>query len=83
MANETLGAGRRRKHRSGWRADKLFDGLPAQRFIDLYQPNRESDFYEIHPPPTTHDEFAKLLAEALHARGLISIASRASSVGPT
>lgn len=53
------------------KADDIFPGLAPRRFIDLYQPNREDVFYEVHPPPATLDEFASLLVDALQARGVL------------
>src|SRR5439155_10601217 len=45
--------------------DTVFPGLSDQRFIDLYRPDHEAAFYEIHPPAPTLDDFAELLAEEL------------------
>jgi hypothetical protein len=55
------------------RPQDVFAELPAHRFIDLYRPNREDDFYEIHPPPATLDELAGLLAQALNDLGLLTV----------
>ncbi len=52
-------------------ADSVYPGLAPERFIDLYQPGREPAFYQVHPPPATLDEFARLLIETLRARGTI------------
>jgi hypothetical protein len=64
--------------------DNVLPGLPPQRFIDLYEPNREPDFYEIHPQPPTLDELARLLIKALRERGLIrTAASDANGARPS
>jgi hypothetical protein len=54
------------------KADSVFPGFPDERFIDLYRPDREAAFYEVHPPPPILDEFAELLAEALQTRTLLT-----------
>ena len=54
--------------------DSVYPELTADRYIDLYQPGREPDFYLVHPPPATLDEFARLLSETLRARGFIPAA---------
>ena len=51
------------------KADTVFPGFRDERFIDLHRPNREADFYEVHPPAPILDEYAALLAEALASRG--------------
>lgn len=51
------------------KANTVFPGFPEARFIDLYRPDREAAFYEVHPPAPVLDEYAQLLAEALQHRG--------------
>jgi len=53
-------------------AASVFRGLPASRFIHLYRPGREADFYEIHPPARILDEFAGMLVDELRSRGLLA-----------
>jgi hypothetical protein len=45
--------------------------LGADRFISLYKPDRESQFYEVHPPPSILDEYAAILTDELGKRGLL------------
>ena len=52
-------------------ADSVYPGLASDRFIDLFQPDREPAFYRVHPPPAILDEYAQLLIEALRARDLM------------
>jgi len=52
-------------------ADSVYPGLAPERFIDLFQADREPAFYRVHPPPPTLDEYARLLIEALRARDLM------------
>jgi len=47
--------------------------LPPSQFIDLYRPNREPEFYEIHPPAATLDEYAALLIDSMRARGFLPL----------
>jgi hypothetical protein len=54
----------------------IFRELSATRLIDLYQPGREADFYEVHPPPAILDEYAQVLAKELRQRGLLSARDR-------
>jgi len=51
--------------------DAVYEGLPQRTFVDLYRPDREADFYEVHPPPSVLDEYARLLIEELGRRDLI------------
>jgi hypothetical protein len=54
----------------------LFPELREDRFIDLFQPDREADFYDVHPRADTLDEFAKLLVDQLRARHLLPASRR-------
>jgi hypothetical protein len=49
-----------------------FPELAAERFIHLYRPGREPQFYEVHPPPYVLDEYAAILADELEKRGLLT-----------
>lgn len=50
----------------------IFPELAPGRFIDLFRPGRELQFYDVHPPASVLDEYAALLAAALRERGLLS-----------
>ncbi len=52
-------------------AESVYPGLAAQRFVDLFQADREPAFYAVHPPPPILEEYARLLIAALRARGLL------------
>lgn len=53
-------------------ADSVYPGLAPERFVDLFQADREPDFYKVHPPPPILAEYARLLVAALRARGLLA-----------
>ena len=54
--------------RGGSGPETIFPGLAAHEYIDLYRPDRDAAFYEVHPPAATLDEFAALLIEELKTR---------------
>ena len=54
--------------RGGLGPETVFPGLAAHEYIDLYRPDRDDAFYEVHPPAATLDEFAALLIEELKTR---------------
>jgi hypothetical protein len=57
--------------RGAWGPDIVYPELPASRYIDLYRPDRDESFYEVHPPAPILDEYAALLLEELRARGYV------------
>ena len=57
--------------RGAWGPDRVYPELPASRYIDLYRPDRDESFYEVHPPAPILDEYAALLLEELRARGYV------------
>lgn len=52
-------------------APYIFPELAPERFIDLFTPDREPAYYEVHPPADILDEYASSLLGALKARGLL------------
>jgi len=58
-------------HRPSPGADSVYPGLDANRFVDLFQADREPAFYEVHPPPPILEDYARLLIAELRARGLL------------
>ena len=52
-------------------AGSVYPGLAANRFVDLFQADREPAFYKVHPPPPILEEYARLLIAELGARGLL------------
>jgi hypothetical protein len=51
--------------------DSVYPGLDPRRFVDLFEADREPAFYRVHPPPPILEEYARLLAAALRARGIL------------
>ncbi len=49
----------------------IFPELSDDRFVDLFEPDREPDFYDVHPRPDILDEFARLLVNQLRAHHLL------------
>ena len=58
------------------RPPDIFPELPAERFIRLFQPGREPQFYEVHPPPDVLDEYAAIIVETLRERKLLTSQAR-------
>ena len=53
------------------RAELVFPGLEPERFIELFRPGREPDFYDVHPAAPTLDAIAGILLERLDELGLL------------
>lgn len=56
-----------------YRAQSIFPELSSERFIDLFKPDREPAYYEVHPPAHTLDEWAAALAQTLRQRRLLDV----------
>lgn len=56
-------------------APSIFPELSPDRFIDLFESDREAAYYDVHPPPHILDEWAAELARALRSRGLLAPSS--------
>jgi hypothetical protein len=51
-------------------------GVPAERFVDLYRPQREPEFYLVHPPARVLDEWARTVADELQSRHVLAYGGR-------
>jgi hypothetical protein len=60
----------------------IFPELPPARFIELYRPGREAQFYDVHPPASVLDEYAALVAATLRERGLLPATEAEPSGSP-
>jgi hypothetical protein len=62
--------------------DTIFPELPSEHYVDLYRPDRDPGFYEVHPPGSTLDDFAALLIDELRARRVLPTSVPASAPEP-